>query len=469
MRETKRRLETFSFYDRTGLEKHLTKMAEEGWLLEKIGQFFWTYRRIEPKRLTFCTCCFPKASAFDAGPSEEQEIFYDFCQHSGWVLAAASAQLQVFYNERPDPVPIETDPVLEVDAIHRSMRKSMIPSQLLLLAVTTLNVVLYVSQLLDDPVRVLASTSSLFVGFCWLEVFLLVGVEMASYFRWHHKAVLAAERGEFLETKSHRKLQTGCLILLGVGLVYYLLSVFTSGDRMMIAIMTIMICVYTPGLFLLANGVRNFLKRKKASARFNMVVTIASIFVAAYAFVGVMVFGILFSSARGWFAGDEGTYEYDGKTFELHDDELPLTVEDLLDVDYEGYTRERRAEESVFLARLDMEQCPRFDAADYKLMPRLEYTITLVKAPFLYDLCRDTLLNEYKDDDFYWDRDYIAIDAAPWGAAEAYQVKDEEYGLKSQYLLCYRDRFVEIDFWNDWDVTPEQMAIVGERLGRGKP
>ena len=155
MRETKRRLETFSFYDRTGLEKHLTKMAEEGWLLEKIGQFFWTYRRIGPKRLTFCTCCFPKASAFDAGPSEEQEIFYDFCQHSGWVLAAASAQLQVFYNERPDPVPIETDPVLEVDAIHRSMKKSMIPSQLLLLAVTTLNVVLYVSQLLDDPVRVL--------------------------------------------------------------------------------------------------------------------------------------------------------------------------------------------------------------------------------------------------------------------------------------------------------------------------
>ena len=30
MKETKRRLETFSFYDRTGLEAHLARMAEEG-------------------------------------------------------------------------------------------------------------------------------------------------------------------------------------------------------------------------------------------------------------------------------------------------------------------------------------------------------------------------------------------------------------------------------------------------------
>ena len=42
MKETKRRMELYSFYDRTGMEKHLAKMAEKGWLLEKIGQFFWT-------------------------------------------------------------------------------------------------------------------------------------------------------------------------------------------------------------------------------------------------------------------------------------------------------------------------------------------------------------------------------------------------------------------------------------------
>ena len=38
MRDVKRRMELFSFYDRTGMEKHLASMAAEGWLLEKIGQ-----------------------------------------------------------------------------------------------------------------------------------------------------------------------------------------------------------------------------------------------------------------------------------------------------------------------------------------------------------------------------------------------------------------------------------------------
>lgn len=60
MREKKRRMETFSVHDRSGMERHLVQMAEKGWLLEKIGQFCWTYRRIEPQALTFCVCYFPK-------------------------------------------------------------------------------------------------------------------------------------------------------------------------------------------------------------------------------------------------------------------------------------------------------------------------------------------------------------------------------------------------------------------------
>ena len=120
MKNTKRRLEWISFYDHTGLEAHLERMAAEGWLLEKIGNFTWHYRRVEPKKVTFSVRYFPKASMFDPGPSEEQETFYDFCAHTGWTLAASSAQMQVFYNDRPSPVPIDTDPALEVDAIHKA-------------------------------------------------------------------------------------------------------------------------------------------------------------------------------------------------------------------------------------------------------------------------------------------------------------------------------------------------------------
>ena len=53
MNTKKRRLEYYSFYNHTGIERHLTEMALKGWLLESISNFYWTYRRIEPK-MSYC-------------------------------------------------------------------------------------------------------------------------------------------------------------------------------------------------------------------------------------------------------------------------------------------------------------------------------------------------------------------------------------------------------------------------------
>ena len=115
MKTTKKEMFLFSGWDRSGLEEHLARMAEKGWLVEKITSYCLIYRKIEPKKLTFCVCYYPKASSFAPGPTEDQETFYEFCQHAGWVLAAEWAQLQMFYNERENPVPIETDPVMELE------------------------------------------------------------------------------------------------------------------------------------------------------------------------------------------------------------------------------------------------------------------------------------------------------------------------------------------------------------------
>lgn len=466
MRERKRRPETFSFYDRTGLERHLRDMAAKGWLLEKIGQFLWTYRRTEPRALTFSVCYFPRASAFDPGPSEEQETFYDFCAHTGWVLASSSAQLQVFYNEQEDPTPIETDPVLEVDAIHRSMKRSGLPAQLMLMAIAVLNGALFASNLLRDPIQVLSGASGLFSGLCWVVLLLLTGTEVIGYLLWHRRAVRAAEEGIFLESGSHRKLQLASLALVTAGLIWYLLSIAVSGNRMTVVIAALMFLVFLPGVFLVTRGIKELLRRKEVSARVSRVVTIAGAFAAAYGLTAVIVLGTLYGSERGWFAGNRETYEYRGSTFTLYDDPLPLTVEDLLDVRYEGYIRERREDESILLTRLELRQHARFDAEGYKEMPRLEYTVTLVKVPALYDLCRRSLLAEYDGSDEIWPGQvYVPQDAAPWGAVEVYRVRDPEYGWRDRWLLCYPDRLVE--FRPDWELTAEQMAIAGRALGDG--
>lgn len=464
MRETKRRMETFSFYDRTGTERHLERMAEKGWLLDRIGQFFWTYRRIEPKKLSFSVCYFPKASQFDPEPSEEQQTFYDFCEHSGWVLAASNAQLQVFYNERENPVPIETDPVLEVESIHRTMKKSLIPSQLGLLAVAVLNAGLTVWRLSGDPIGVLSSPAGLFPSLCWVLLLVLIGVELGSYFRWHRKAVLAAEQGEFLETGSHRKLQIGALVLIAAGTVWFILSVALSGSRVMTVMTVILFFVYVPMLFLLIWGLRKWLKHRKAPARINMIITLAAALVTAYAFLGVMTFGLIFGAGRGWWREDPGQ------------DRPPLTVEDLLDPGYDGYDLRCTREGTPLLGRIYVQQdlpisLAKEDLARYQALPSIKYTWVQVRAPFLYELCLDSL--RYDDDDREdgqvpegHKRYYEPDDPAPWGADRAFRWVIQDIGPRDIYLLCYPDRILEVGF--SWAPTPEQMAVVAETLGRGK-
>ena len=131
MRDRKRRLEQFSFYDHTGMERHLENMARKGWLLEKMSTFGWTYRRIQPRELTFFVTYYPRASEFDPSPSVGQLDFQEFCAHTGWVLAASRDQIQVFYNEYENPTPIETDPQLEVETIHKAAKRGILPPRFL--------------------------------------------------------------------------------------------------------------------------------------------------------------------------------------------------------------------------------------------------------------------------------------------------------------------------------------------------
>lgn len=468
MKETRRRLELYSMYDHTGLERHLTRMAEKGWLLSKIGQFTWTYRRIEPKKLTFCVCYFPKASAFDPGPSEAQETFYDFCQHSGWTLAAAAGQMQVFYNERPDPVPIETDPVLEVEAIHSTAKKSFLPSNFLLLGVGILNAVQFLVRLANDPIGLLSLNAGLLSGVCFMVLLIVCGVELGGYFLWHHRAVRAAERGEFLATHSHVGLQMAMLIVVGVFTVWWLAGIFMEGSTLEMVVAVPMLLM-TGTIIALVIGIRELLKRERVSARVNRTVTMTACIVLSFVMMGGMTAFVVHAASRGWFNREPAeTYEYNGTVFSVRKDELPLTVEDLTGEKYESCTREHRLVQSPLLGKFTGRQHARFDAANYTEIPSMDYTIVIVKAPFLYEMCKNQLLHErdrWNEDvpEGSW-RYYVPADPAPWGAAEAYQWISQDMGGYDQFLLCYEKCIVEIDF--GWTPTPPQMAVVGQRLGQ---
>ena len=59
MKGKKRKLELLSFYDHTGIERHLADMAQKGWMIERMSNYFWTYRKIQPQKLIFTVSYFP--------------------------------------------------------------------------------------------------------------------------------------------------------------------------------------------------------------------------------------------------------------------------------------------------------------------------------------------------------------------------------------------------------------------------
>lgn len=459
---TKRRFVQFTFYDRTGIQDYLEKQALKGWLLEKITPLGWVFRSIEPKTLHFSVTYFPQASAFDPEPSENQKRFQDFCAHTGWVLAAASAQLQIFYNENENPVPIETDAAIEVQTIHKAVKKSFLPAQFALLACGILQGSFFIWRLSSDPIKVLASNVNLFTGACWMLVLLLTLVEITSYFLWHRKAKKNAEiDGSFVKTKSHRRFQLAvlCFMFAVLGLMFASLG---SSRMALTFLATILVMLAVIALVL---SISALMKRLKVSAKVNLTITMILTFVFSFGVTGIVVI-LIFNGLRGLFPERTPveTYEYNGWTFEVYNDELPLTVGDIMDIEYHEYSCRWTAEETLFLAQFDAVQRPRMDALD---MPELKYTITKVKLPILYDWCLQAMLSRY---DYWFSEDiygqiihdtFEPMDAAPWGANAAYRLCSGDHFM-NVYLLCFDDRIIEIH--PDWELTTEQMSIIGQKL-----
>ena len=467
MKGKKVRMETVSFYDHTQIAAHLEKMAAKGWMIERIANFGWIYRRIEPAQLRFAVSYYPKASEFDPEPSEAQKTFLDFCAHSGWTLACTSAQMQIFYNDREDPVPIETDPVLELETIHKACKRTFFPAQALLLALGLLMGVFFVMNVIADPIDILASYNQLVTGVCWLLVIVLSTSEFITYFRWRKRALAEAEQGIFLDTFGTSKLQKASLVILAVLLGYYVINILFSTDSMM-KFIALCMGVYIILLYMGVDGAKQLMKRLKVATGVNRILTFVVSFVLAFAMVGGITAVTLKLSDVGIFDNGE-EIRRSGLTFSAETDEIPLRVEDLLEVSYDEYINRLSIDESVFLARYVMNQMPHFDSKPSAVPPTMEYTIAEVKIPWLYKICKNTLFAKLDDseetstpDDF---RKVLRQEnASLWGAKEAYRQYYNDGTARNQYLLCYENRLITITF--SWEVTDNQKMIVGEKLAK---
>lgn len=464
MKNKKWEIPMFSFYDHTGMERHLEKRARQGWLLEKMSGFGWTYRRIPPQSLSYTVSFFNQESLYEPEPSEQRQTFQEFCEHAGWKLAASSPWAQVFYNDRLDPIPIETDPELELASIHRAAKKALPAYILTILAGFWLGGS-WIWQFLLDPVDLLVSPNWAATGFCFGLLFVYMIADLIVYCHWRRKALRAAEHGEFLPTRGLHAFHYVLLSLALLSFLYWALSMTTSGLRGFVLAYLVLIAA----LSALTTWVRRTLQRRRVSAGANRAATLTISIGLSLLLFGGLFAGMFAAVRNGWVRLDgdvhtSTTYEWNGRTMVAYSDPLPLTVEDLTGKTAEGYSRHWETEGSLWLKREKGEQRSRYDVEED--LPRLEYTRYTTRFSAIYDLCLNELLRDHED----WNApgtpseqwmQYRPIDASLWGAQNAWQLYMGSEPM-SCYILTWPEQVVQLR--PDWLLDENQMAIAGQKL-----
>ena len=454
MSNKKRRMEYISFYNHTGLEEHFTKMAKKGWLIESISNFYWTYRKIEPKELHFCVTYYPRASDFDPGPSEDQQTFHDFCAHTGWQLCCTWHQMQVFYNEKENPIPLETDPEMEVETLHKACKKNFLPSYFLLLALGLLMGAYFIARIFADPIGLLSDPNHLMTGTAYVCMAIISITELLSYFLWHAKAKRAAQNGIFVDTPSTASLQRVIVLVIIAAFAAWLANILLSGNTLLKWIVFLMLG-YMAAVLAIVNGVKLGLKKLKASRGLNKALTLAACFILPMIMTALVV-GVTLRATRSGYLDAQ-----------FKEDAIPLVLSDLVDVAHGDGLTENRFHETILLGyRTVHQRDSKFSLEGTSSAPDLKYTIVTVKVPFLYDWCKEQMYYEQDETHSDWPVGnrmiYKEQDPSAWGAKEVYRLYSEEGWWTYTYLLCYENQIVEIRF--DWEPSEEQIAIVCQKL-----
>ena len=359
-RQKKQEINLYSYYDHAGIVRHLEDMARQGWQLEKAGSVFWTYRRCKPAELRYAVVYFSKASQFDPEPPAEQREFWELCKATGWELVTNRYQMQIFRNPAPDAIPIETDPVVQVENVRAAMKKGSVRGDWWLLAGSLLQ--LWLQFRSAYTIRdLLLSTFTLSAILIWLMLGIKAVVELIGYYRWCRKARTAAEEEGVLLSPRTRKwwqiLQIlGLLVIFTVDLPLLLLSPSLSPSTRMVILVSFF-CYAV--LLLIIYGSRQLMKKKGFSAEANMGFNILIAVIGSLVLMGGLVWtgfriakapslqGHINAETRTSPAYPAGDTEH---TYTVYHDPLPLTVEDLVgETVYKDYSCYREIQGSPLL------------------------------------------------------------------------------------------------------------------------
>lgn len=469
-----RRLEQFQFYDFTGIEKHLKKMAAQGWLLTDRGNTFWHYEAIPPQDLNFAVTYLPDVSDFDPQPTDGQLLYYELCESAGWVRVASWNKMQIFCTSNPNPVPLETDPAIRLETVAKSMNRTFIPNMLAFLFLCGVQIWSFLQRVEINPAEALSSPITLLIPVLF---FLLAGqhiLEALPYCLWLHRSRKSvAHGGDLLPSRSGwRYLSWGILVLSLLCLVL----MFTSGEVPWGFTIATMFIIAGPVILVtwIALSIKEDLKKQKTPRRKNQVITISVAVIGTVFAMGLILYLTLMSVITfGGFSGSEETVDITlsdshTMTWDIYRDELPLYVQDLPgleNLEYEYYSCENRRHGTILASFSEVRQdAPPHPDAD---VPQLAYEITETRFRAIHELC----LDHYLHPDQPWNNDSVwtVQDADKYGWEQVWQLYTDG-APRDRWLFADSTngtfRIIEMVFY--WDPTPQQVQAAARKLAEGE-
>lgn len=448
----------FDLYAAPEIAQHLEALAQQGWQLEHIGPVFWRYRKCPPADLHYAVVYFPKDPA-DEYISRQQRELWELCRTTGWELAATAGQMQIFRTAEKEPIPIETDPVVQMETIHAAMR---VRDSVLFAG----SLIFYILLLLP----LLLLTRSAGNRAAWFRLFLPAlllyilpcCITLVSHLLWYHSAWKTAQNENRLQApKGNRRLNAVHTILALICLFLFLFSVIAERNYYLATLTGAVI----PGtIFLLAVYFRLRHRLQQRGRR-----TAAAFLMAAFALELVLSLG--YTAAHPIILGHRNaeciTQSVGGSTFlvdKIYHDPLPLTVEDLTgetsDINYSCFFEVRGT--PLLRQYVGRQLVPLFQGSS---QPALAYSVFVGSAYFLDRRLTELRQGAYSAFHPVEQISFTELDASRWGAEAAYRSADGSL----HFLLRYADRLVDLQFfnWPDATVKPMQAELVRERLGCG--
>lgn len=425
MKNQKHRLARFAPFDFQGAEKHLSAMAAKGWRLEKAGGSLWTYRRAEPASLHCAVTCPPEGE----GDTPDRLFFQDLCASAGWEKAADWAGMQIYTSEQEAPTPLETDPGLFLERVHRAMKSGYLRDHLGQMAFA----VFWVLRIVwGRPRSFLLSYFSIGMFLTALSLLLLHGLCSAGYWFWRRRCLRSVEEGGDLAPvpgwfRAMSRVYEFWFVLLLPPALLELACGTPQGMRA--GVQALLVSLAAVGLAL---GLNRYLKGRTMSRNAQAVLALVCLLILALPFIEWDSYP---GPSPKTPEPETGEYLWEGQLWDREPQDIPLTAEDLTGRTWPHVRREAVLQErSFFGSRTVYSEEARQESGEGS---SLYYEFYDVPNAWVYGLLRDDLLDV---EGWFPHR---PEDPAPWGADAAYQRYHNGKPLGS-WLICWPGRMAEI-------------------------